>query len=471
MNMQRKPLNRSITIGCFIFIIALCVLLSIANLSLYKSYVYDDYRGYIRDILDYTISHIDGDDLKVCIDTGKESAKYKETLLFMDNLMDHFEDIHYFYAVLPLNANDTGNVMSVLSAERYYDRYVETEGNLYLGWISDDEYDSETASQLLDIMKGDKITYFEEKTEWGTDYTGALPIRDSSGNSIAILAVDIDISFLKGMISRYATVNICIISLAGVIFIGLFILWSIRNITRPIKKLEQSAVGFVDRSHGQRDISALSFDAPEMDTNNEIKSLSDAVVRMTEDMRDYVSDIISAEQHAADMQALAKRDALTGIRNKTAYDDEIKRIARIIENGETKVGIAVVDLNFLKQTNDTYGHDKGNLAIIKLCKIVCSVFEHSPVFRIGGDEFAVILLDHDYDHCDELVERFNAQVERLSEDETLQPWERVSAAIGVALLEGPADNPDSLFKRADHMMYDRKKAMKAMNHTMRTRTP
>ena len=471
MNKQRKPLNRSITIGCVIFIIALCVLLSMANLSLYKSYVYDDYRGYIRDILDYTISHIDGDDLKVCIDTGKESAKYKETLLFMDNLMDHFEDIHYIYAVLPLNANDTGNVMSVLSAERYYDRYVETEGNLYLGWISDDEYDSETASQLLDIMKGDKITYFEEKTEWGTDYTGALPIRDSSGNSIAVLAVDIDISFLKGMISRYATVNICIISLAGVIFIGLFILWSIRNITRPIKKLEQSAVGFVDRSHGQRDISALSFDAPEMDTNNEIKSLSDAVVRMTEDMRDYVSDIISAEQHAADMQALAKRDALTGIRNKTAYDDEIKRIARIIENGETKVGIAVVDLNFLKQTNDTYGHDKGNLAIIKLCKIVCSVFEHSFVFRIGGDEFAVILLDHDYDHCDELVERFNAQVERLSEDETLQPWERVSAAIGVALLEGPADNPDSLFKRADHMMYEQKKAMKAMNHTMRTRTP
>ena len=471
MNKQRKPLNRSITIGCVIFIIALCVLLSMANLSLYKSYVYDDYRGYIRDILDYTISHIDGDDLKVCIDTGKESAKYKETLLFMDNLMDHFEDIHYIYAVLPLNANDTGNVMSVLSAERYYDRYVETEGNLYLGWISDDEYDSETASQLLDIMKGDKITYFEEKTEWGTDYTGALPIRDSSGNSIAVLAVDIDISFLKGMISRYATVNICIISLAGVIFIGLFILWSIRNITRPIKKLEQSAVGFVDRSHGQRDISALSFDAPEMDTNNEIKSLSDAVVRMTEDMRDYVSDIISAEQHAADMQALAKRDALTGIRNKTAYDDEIKRIAHIIENGETKVGIAVVDLNFLKPTNDTYGHDKGNLAIIKLCKIVCSVFEHSFVFRIGGDEFAVILLDHDYDHCDELVERFNAQVERLSEDETLQPWERVSAAIGVALLEGPADNPDSLFKRADHMMYEQKKAMKAMNHTMRTRTP
>lgn len=46
--------------------------------------------------------------------------------------------------------------MSVLSAERYHDRYVDTEGNLYLGWISDDEYDSETAAKLFEIMDGDE---------------------------------------------------------------------------------------------------------------------------------------------------------------------------------------------------------------------------------------------------------------------------------------------------------------------------
>ncbi len=91
MGKHKKPLSRSITVGCILFIIILCALLCSANLALYKNYVYDDYRVYIEDILNYTLSHMDGDDLKVCIETGEESEKYKETLLFMDNMIDHFD--------------------------------------------------------------------------------------------------------------------------------------------------------------------------------------------------------------------------------------------------------------------------------------------------------------------------------------------------------------------------------------------
>jgi diguanylate cyclase (GGDEF) domain len=370
----------------------------------------------------------------------------------MDDLIDHYQDIHYFYAVRPLNTEKTGNVMSVLSAERYYDRYVDTEGNLFLGWISDDEYDSNTAAKLFEIMNGNDIVFFEETTEWGTDYTGAVPIKDSDGNGFAVLAVDIDISFIRETITSYAAVNFCVIMLLGIVFIGVFLLWSQENITKPIKKLEESAVGFVDHSSRQRDVDALNFEAPELKTNNEIKSLSDAVVKMTEDMRDYVSDIISAEEKAANMQELANRDALTGIRNKTAYDAAIAGIQ------DTKVGLAVVDLNNLKKLNDTYGHDKGDLAIKALSKLICEVFCHSPVFRIGGDEFVVILRGQDYDNYDQLLASFN---ERLKEmDGSHEPWKRISAAIGAAFFED-GDDMNSLFKRADQMMYKRKKEMKA----------
>ena len=462
MKNHRKPLNRSITFGCILFIIALCVLLSVTNLSIYNNYVFEDYKIYIANILDYTMAHIDGDDLKACIDTCEESKQYKETLRFMDDLMEHFDDIHYFYAILPLNTEETGNTMSVLSAERYYDRYIDTEGNLYLGWISDDEFDGETAAQFIDIMNGNSIVYFEEQTEWGIDYTGAVPIKDSKGHGIAVLAVDIDISFINGMILKYAAVNICIILLMGAFFIGIFLFWSRRNITLPIKRLEQSAVGFADHSHGQRSVEALTFDPPEMKTDNEIKSLSDAVVKMTKDMRDYVSGIISAEEKAATMQELANRDALTGIRNKTAYDNEIKRLAVKLEDGDKKIGLAVIDLNFLKKINDTYGHDKGNITIKKLTRIICVIFDHSPVFRIGGDEFAVILRGNDYDHYAQLQEAFEAEIAKLAQDDSLAPWEKVSAAIGAAFYDEEIDDGlDSLFKRADHVMYDRKKEMKA----------
>lgn len=458
----KRPLNRSIMVGCTVFIIMLCLLLSIANLTLYKNYVYQDYREYIAEILNFTMSYIDGDDLRICIEMGEESEKYKETLLFMDNLMTHYDDIHYFYAVLPLNTEDTGNVMSVFSAERYYDRYVDTEGNLYLGWISDDEYDAKTAAQLFDVMNGNKICYFEEDTEWGIDYTGAMPIRDSEGNPVAVLAVDIDLSFLQDMILRYAEVNICIISLVGLLFIFLFLFWSRKNITEPIKELEKSAVGFAVHSHGLRDVEALNFVAPEVKSDNEIKSLSDAVSKMAEDMRSYVIDVVSAEKKAANLKQLANHDALTGIRNKTAYDQEIKRVDALLKAGDTKVGLAIADLNFLKKINDSYGHDKGDLAIKTLCRIICSVFKHSAVFRIGGDEFAIILRGEDYDDYKELEARFNGELEGLKANNALQPWEKVSAALGAAFYDKTLDDSvDSLFQRADQVMYERKKAMKA----------
>lgn len=462
MRIHKKPLNRSITIGCIIFILLLCLLLSIANLTLYRNYVFDDYRGYIADILNITLDQIDGDDLRTCIETGQKSEKYQETLLYMDNFMDHFSDIHYFYAVLPLNTEPIGNTMSVLSAERYYDRYVDTEGNLYLGWISDDEFSAETAEQFFRILNGKGIVYFEDRTEWGRDYTGAVPILDSQGQPVAVLALDIDISFLTDMILQYAAINICIIASLGAVFIAIFLFWSRNNITRPIKRLEQSAVGFADHSHGQRDLDALVFEAPEMTTDNEIKALSDAVVKMTSDIRDYVNDIISAEEKAETMKKLANRDALTGIRNKTAYDHDIRRLERQLQEGGTRIGLAIVDLNDLKKINDTFGHDKGNLAIRKLSGMICSIFIHSRVYRIGGDEFVITLHGQDFDQFPQLKARFEAEIEALNRDDSLPPWEGVSAAMGAAFFDESLDDGlDALFNRADEVMYQRKKQMKA----------
>ncbi|MBQ6441565.1 MAG: GGDEF domain-containing protein [Lachnospiraceae bacterium] len=463
MKKHKHPLNRSITIGCIIFIILLCVLLSIANHLLFTDYVYDDYQSYIGDLLELSVSHIDGDDLKECIETGEESEQYKESLLYMDNLMDHIEDIHYLYAVLPLNREETGNVMSVFSAERYYDRYVDTEGNLYLGWISEDEFEPETVELFFTIMNGgDETTFFEEDTEWGIDYTGAIPIRDSEGNAVALLAVDVDMTFLKSQIIEHTVVNVLVVTLSGFVFILLFLLWSRRNITKPIVALEESAEKFVDQSQGQRDEKALVFEAPEVHTDNEVEALSDAVIKMTEYMREYVHDIVNAEKKAANMQELANRDALTGIRNKTAYDQEFKRMEGLLRGGETKIGLAMVDLNFLKKQNDTYGHEKGNLAIQKLCRMVCVIFDHSPVFRIGGDEFVIILRGNDYDEYERLEHRFQTEMHTMEEDDMLNPWEKVSASIGAAFYDPNLDDGlESVFRRADQAMYENKVSMKA----------
>ena len=122
-----------------------------------------------------------------------------------------------------------------------------------------------------------------------------------------------------------------------------------------------------------------------------------------------------------------------------------------------------VDLNFLKRINDTFGHEKGNVAITGLCRLVCKTFSHSPVFRIGGDEFVVILKNSDYEEASILVGKFNAEIEKFAANEDLLQWEKISAAIGYALYDEKIDSGyDNVFRRADKAMYERKKAMKAV---------
>ena len=56
----------------------------------------------------------------------------------------------------------------------------------------------------------------------------------------------------------------------------------------------------------------------------------------------------------------------------------------------------MADINNLKYVNDTYGHELGDEYIKGCCRIICNIFEESQVYRIGGDEFVVILKDSDY---------------------------------------------------------------------------
>ena len=465
-----KPLSRSITVGCISFIAVLCVVLIITSYFNYRRSLYKRYEAYITDILNYVERHIDDDDLAKCSKSLVRSEKFDDLENFMDGIKEDF-DIHYLYILKPLIRDGNYCIMSIISAENYYDRYVNTEGNLYLGWVSTDEYDKPAVEKLISIMKSSEISFHEEATEWGTDYTGSVALIDSKKNPYAILSVDVDITDIAHLIRKHTIETLCLIIFLGALFTFLFLLWIRFNVTTPIKMLEKRVVDFAGKSHGQRDTSLLKFDPPDVHTKNEVFSLSNAVTQMTVDIRSYVEEILFVEKkademkrHAAQMNELANKDSLTGIRNKTAYDKEVKKMEYEIETGKLSAfGIGMVDLNFLKKINDTYGHEQGNFAIKKLCYIVCTTFEHSPVFRIGGDEFVVVLKGVDYENIEKRISDFNKKLEELAASESLEPWEKVSAAIGVAFYDKSIDaNVLNVFKRADQKMYECKKNMKAV---------
>ena len=195
--------------------------------------------------------------------------------------------------------------------------------------------------------------------------------------------------------------------------------------------------------------------------NDEIGDITSRLNEMVDRLNITMRELMNTQQHADAMSRLATRDALTGIRNKTAYDNQIRLLQESFNSGNHEFGFVMVDLNNLKTINDSYGHDKGDIAIKKCCRLICETFTHSPVFRIGGDEFVIVLRESDYRNIDVLLTQFKKKVSILKDNIRLQPWERVSAAIGYALYDDEQDTSvQSVLARADQEMYKKKKKMK-----------
>jgi diguanylate cyclase (GGDEF)-like protein len=152
----------------------------------------------------------------------------------------------------------------------------------------------------------------------------------------------------------------------------------------------------------------------------------------------------------------ARRDDLTGIKNKNAYGEFEKKLDQQIQSGEpVEFAIAICDVNGLKTVNDTQGHRAGDDYIRGASKLVCETFKHSPVFRVGGDEFVAILLGYDFENRESLEQNFVKIVKDNSEHD------KVVVACGISVFDPAHDKSVSaVFERADAMMYKNKMSMK-----------
>ena len=193
------------------------------------------------------------------------------------------------------------------------------------------------------------------------------------------------------------------------------------------------------------------------------------VIRMTGEDEGYILIGISNvdlqirreqeyEQHLKDARLAALRDPLTGVKSKRAFTEKEREMNDAIREGtQEPFAVAVCDLNGLKAVNDTLGHKAGDQYIRDACRIICNQFKHSPVYRVGGDEFVAVLQGSDYQEKEALIEHFTAQNgERCRNGE-------VVIVCGIADWEEAGKEPfESVFQRADQKMYENKKDLKSM---------
>ena len=151
----------------------------------------------------------------------------------------------------------------------------------------------------------------------------------------------------------------------------------------------------------------------------------------------------------------ANIDALTGVKNRNAYRVYEERLNAQIEIGRApEFAITILDVNDLKKVNDNEGHKAGDQYLRDACKIVCTTFKRSPVFRVGGDEFAVISQGDDYARLDELIAQMNAHNDEAVENGG------IVIALGTARYENDV-KVASVYERADQTMYENKSELKS----------
>ena len=223
----------------------------------------------------------------------------------------------------------------------------------------------------------------------------------------------------------------------AVIFAGIVVMIA-GNIIRPLKKLNLAA----------QEIAAGNLDVqlPAV-TEDEVGMLSASLQETVKQLKIRIQYI----------NGLAYKDELTRLKNNTAYLQKAAQLNEQMQAGPISVLVAVIDINGLKFVNDSYGHEKGNELIITAAEAVSECFGAENVYRIGGDEFTVILTEEADIHAG--IERKRKFQQMLN-----QPRNgiRLSAAIGIAVYDRMVHASfESVFRSADANMYREKSEMKA----------
>ena len=241
------------------------------------------------------------------------------------------------------------------------------------------------------------------------------------------------------------TMNI-LISVGFAVFFVLVAIFLAHRINTPLRHLARGAMKISE------DVNA-EIDYP--------KEGLDEVGELTFSFKEMVARIKS---HQKLLEKLAYQDSLTKVKNSASYSRATEALDKDIEKGTVKrFGVVMLDVNYLKEVNDNYGHISGDIVLCKVAEIICEAFIDDFVYRIGGDEFVVILEDERTDKIkdclafmDRLIEHNNATADRA--------FMKLSVSYGSAVYHSKKDGSyDDVYRRADKRMYE----MKNRIHTKR----
>lgn len=164
------------------------------------------------------------------------------------------------------------------------------------------------------------------------------------------------------------------------------------------------------------------------------------------------------EQKSQAFEKLASKDSLTGLMNRREWNNRLENLLAVNEKVTGLMSIAMIDIDYFKRINDTYGHDVGDEVLVGLANLINGSFrEVDYCARLGGEEFIVFLHQTPADLAVEIMDRVRQKVEALKIPLKNNRVVQFTVSIGIAQYQF-ADTLKTLMKRADEALYQAKGA-------------
>ena len=415
-----------------IYTIAICVFLLVVNITLGLVLINQSDKAMrtlienrMLDVANTAAAMLDGDALATLQADDVDAPAYQETLRILRKYLDNI-DLEYIYCVRDMSNKQFVFMIDPDVDPGQFGEPIEFTDALY--------------SASLGTPAVDKEPY---EDRWGRFYSAYTPVFTSDHQIGGIVAVDFSADWYENQVAGQirTTLLVSALSLLLAALVVVAVTTRFRNHFKTMLKEMNSLSGGIETlvqevSPGAAE--SLKTESSVPATNDEITELSSRIRSLEDQLSERIQFVRS--------QAFI--DGLTGLANRSAYEEHVKRLDDEIKEGKADFTLALFDLNGLKELNDRQGHEAGDRAIIRVADALTKVFDDSKVYRIGGDEFVAILeptaRDMDY--------RF------MVIDGMLEDTDTVAVAKGCTSYEaGTDDGYRMVFGRADLAMYNDKK--------------
>lgn len=272
-----------------------------------------------------------------------------------------------------------------------------------------------TTEALIAASKGiPSVDQEPYQDAWGSFYSAYSPIFDSKGKVAGIIGVDFNAKWYEEQIARQIRMIVfaCVLSIIG--GGGIVLLFTRRTrkqfqilnkemgkMTDEIEELAEElslTTGF-QAVDAERYMNPGKFKAA--DTSTLLQEIYDRLRSVREELREYIEKA----------HIMAYTDILTGMGNRNAYFEVKEKLNKKISKGNVTFAVAIFDINGLKNANDDYGHETGDLMIVSVAEILKQFFKKGTLFRIGGDEFVAIVENTSNEQMSIILDKISAEID------------------------------------------------------------